>query len=322
MYQVEKQLSAVLISPNQSKQNRFTCICCRIKFETSELQRCHFKTEWHLYNIKRRICTLEPIDLDGFNEIQANHKDQANDSSSFVDLGESDPELSTDSQTLDDDDEWEKIDNDEFLDENYGDDEIEELLARMIKPDTCLFCDKKSSDIKGNVDHMNLNHGFFIPEEKYLIDLEGLMDYLGFKVGAGATCLWCNKQFSTLHGVRLHMQYKDHCKIFYDHEKAIGEFKDFYDYTRQEQIPMKPLDQLDIYKKRSERYASYNNRSLGVAKSSLSNKRIADPSEQAMDTRRARVIKKFSSQRAQSLLKDGLTNNRTARGRLRHQNPF
>lgn len=35
-----------------------TCISCRLVFFNSEIQRDHYKTEWHRYNVKRQVIFL------------------------------------------------------------------------------------------------------------------------------------------------------------------------------------------------------------------------------------------------------------------------
>ena len=47
-------------------QNSLTCISCRVIFNIPELQREHYKTEWHRYNLKRKIAELPPITLENF----------------------------------------------------------------------------------------------------------------------------------------------------------------------------------------------------------------------------------------------------------------
>lgn len=223
----------------------------------------------------------------------------------------------------DDEDNWEELDDNELLDEDYDEEEAAEMLAKVVSSDVCLFCSKKSCDIESNVKHMNLMHGFFIPEEQYLIDLEGMMEYLGFKVGAGATCVWCQKQFSSLHGARLHMLSKDHCRIYFDQDKATEEFKDFYDYSCQEQIPMKPLNELAIPKKRSEKYLEHQRALMLKQKESGSRQLIARSNPCTIaGTYQSKNIKKFSAQRAKRLLHIGMQNNNAMRGRLRQQNPI
>lgn len=268
-----------------SKQNCFTCICCKVIFETASLQREHFKSEWHLYNLKRKVCNLVPLNCDDFSQIIRNKppsviKEESNDS------------------------DWEDV-YEEDCDED-------ELVARAIKDNNCLFCDKKSASLKSSLKHMNLAHGFFIPEERYVIDLEGLMEYLGFKVGVGSTCLWCNKEFSTTHGARLHMIYKDHCKIYYNQENAVGEFKEFYDYSTQEKFETKKLSDLiprprrEIDHKRSIT-AVFNNRQCAVNN---------------FVHYKPKSFRKFDTYRAKMALRTYTSNNNTMRGRLRQQNPI
>lgn len=320
--------------------NKYTCVNCNVGFQSSAEQRSHFKTEWHLYNLKRKVCRLEPIDHDSFQKIQELTPKQETQSEPSTReekaLAKSErqqkrqleadqiPEEEGEKLDPDEEDDWEEVDDEELLDEDYDDDEVQEMLARVVKPTVCLFCDKKSPKIKDNLGHMTLRHGFFLPEEQYLIDLEGIMVYLGFKVGAGMTCLWCNKQFTTVHGVRLHMLYKDHCKILYDQEKAVGEFKDFYDYSGQVQIPMKPMDQLVVSKKRRGRDES---RSLVKHKVSGTSRQLVVRSAHAaalvsQNYHSRRSIKKFNAESAKRLLHIGMQNNNAMRGRIRQQNPM
>lgn len=325
--------------PTHSKQNKYTCICCRIKFDSADLQRGHFKTEWHSYNLKRRVCNLDPIDLDSFVTIQAAAPPKSDDQISTFEESVKDLPIDINAASTiitedDDDDEdgdWEEIDGEEMVDlfslYRTLDDEEKAALAEtsgtVIRPNTCLFCDKKSPNTGSNVTHMNLMHSFFIPEEQYLIDLDGLMEYLCWKVGAIATCLWCSKQFSTVHGARLHMIYKEHCKIYYDQDKALEEFGEFYDYSTQEHIRMKPLNELAIPKKRSERRAEHNQ--LVKSKSSRSDsKQLVAKGNLAMvpGSYQAKNIKLFNAYKAKILLRTGMANNNTMRGRLRQQNPM
>lgn len=46
----------------------FTCNTCGLSFPTAELQRLHMKTDWHRYNLKRRVASLPPISSEVFAE--------------------------------------------------------------------------------------------------------------------------------------------------------------------------------------------------------------------------------------------------------------
>lgn len=56
---------------------------------------------------------------------------------------------------------------------------------------------------------MGEKHSFFLPDLEFLIDLEGLLKYLGAKIGQGHLCIWCNEKknaFQSLDAVRKHMK--------------------------------------------------------------------------------------------------------------------
>lgn len=46
----------------------FTCNSCSVRFVSADLQRQHMKTEWHRYNLKRRVSGLQLISSDVFAE--------------------------------------------------------------------------------------------------------------------------------------------------------------------------------------------------------------------------------------------------------------
>lgn len=56
----------------------FTCNSCLIQFKSSDLQRYHMKTEWHRYNLKRRVANLPPINAAQFAEkLQISERERA-----------------------------------------------------------------------------------------------------------------------------------------------------------------------------------------------------------------------------------------------------
>lgn len=46
----------------------YTCNSCSLQFPTPEDQRSHMKSDWHRYNLKRRVANLPAIDEELFNE--------------------------------------------------------------------------------------------------------------------------------------------------------------------------------------------------------------------------------------------------------------
>jgi pre-60S factor REI1 len=46
----------------------FTCNTCQVAFKSSDLQRTHMQSDWHRYNLKRRVASLPPLSSEIFNE--------------------------------------------------------------------------------------------------------------------------------------------------------------------------------------------------------------------------------------------------------------
>jgi len=51
-----------------------TCITCGVGFRDAELQRGHYKSDWHRYNLKRRVVDLASVTEDQFLERQTLQK--------------------------------------------------------------------------------------------------------------------------------------------------------------------------------------------------------------------------------------------------------
>lgn len=241
------------------------------------------KTEWHRYNLKRRVAQLPPIDEDSFNTKVASLSVTDDTTNQNQDKAESKRdqrrrekqdilqkkreilararEAMMKEQTTNNKDSSSKADPHQGVTEvsnnnvngNVSDADItnptlespEEVEERIIKEKmsnkvdipvtTCLFChtNKKAifSDIDGVVEHMSVKHGLYIPETRYLVDREGLLKYLGEKIGLGNVCLCCNYQGKDIWAVREHMLTKRHMKIPYELEDEKLEISDFYDFS-------------------------------------------------------------------------------------------
>lgn len=252
----------------------FTCISCHVAFKEPNVQREHYKTDWHRYNLKRKVVDLPPVTAEGikllfhFTQLmikpklhlvfqqrvleQRAHADQQEASKSvtpycnyckkkfgsekshenhllskkhqenvlnglkYVNVK---PEAAEDTIVIDeaiedDSDEWE--DDDE-----------------AIPVTSCMFCNHKSDTIESSLKHMSFQHSFFIPDFEFVIDMEGMLTYLGERVGQGHICMWCGhlgRQFPSAEAVQKHMLDKGHCKMFHEGEVLL-EYSDFYDYS-------------------------------------------------------------------------------------------
>lgn len=94
----------------------------------------------------------------------------------------------------------------------------------------CLFCNTLAPTLDANVVHMKRAHGMFIPERAYLVDLEGLVNYLYDKIHALHECLYCGQVRYTATGTQTHMRDKGHCMIAFESEAEMLDVGEFYDF--------------------------------------------------------------------------------------------
>ncbi|CAG9858661.1 unnamed protein product [Phyllotreta striolata] len=239
----------------------FTCISCRVAFKDAELQRSHYKTDWHRYNLKRKVADLPPVTSEEFqirvynqrnaDELQKQDKSVhclacckvfGNQNAYDNHLNSKKHKENEKSRSLNDvseanaktNEKIEKVSRESVSEvEEVDSDEWDEFSENPIDNNECLFCPHQSNNFYKNLDHMTIVHSFFIPDIEYCTDLEGLLRYLGEKVSEGFMCLWCNengKTFHTSEAAKQHMVDKGHCKMIHD-GIALAEYADFYDYS-------------------------------------------------------------------------------------------
>jgi pre-60S factor REI1 len=105
-----------------------------------------------------------------------------------------------------------------------ADDMVEVLLNQ------CLFCNTICEDVDENIKHMAKQHGMFVPEKEFLVDLEGLLSYLHEKIHDDHQCLYCGQLKHTASGIQTHMRDRGHCMIPYSTEDEMLEIGEFYDF--------------------------------------------------------------------------------------------
>jgi pre-60S factor REI1 len=80
--------------------------------------------------------------------------------------------------------------------------------APRLEETDCLFCTHKSETFEENMTHMTTTHSLFIPDIEFLVDLRGLIRYLGEKITVGNVCIFCNgkgRGMRSVDAVRKHM---------------------------------------------------------------------------------------------------------------------
>lgn len=143
-----------------------------------------------------------------------------------------------------------------FVPEDASEDDVQKALKERLATATridatkaCMFCrkdfsaeesshpsqDEKERAFTALLSHMTNAHSFFIPEQTYLMDKPGLLQYLADKIFISHMCIWCNtrsKVFSSTDAVQRHMHTKGHCRIAYASETDQLELSDFYDFSK------------------------------------------------------------------------------------------
>ena len=46
----------------------YTCITCRVAFASPDLQRAHYKSDWHRYNLKRKVAEMPAVTAEEFKQ--------------------------------------------------------------------------------------------------------------------------------------------------------------------------------------------------------------------------------------------------------------
>jgi pre-60S factor REI1 len=243
-----------------------TCFTApEVTFNDRESLQDHYKSDWHRYNLKRKVAGLPPLPKDQFEArkaaaLAAKNDQETKASSHKLDhVKEKKKEkvavrVAGKKQRAKEMAEKEKLkppkpptllqeymkNNETNHDENKmndNDDENskseEEEEEEDFEVDLCrsIFDSNLAEDVDESLSYMAKKYGFFIPDVEYVSDLNGLVEYLHEKVGLGHTCLYCNKVYRSANSCRQHMVDSSHCKIRYDEQEDMDEISDFYDFS-------------------------------------------------------------------------------------------
>lgn len=208
----------------------FTCASCHSIFGNAESQRAHYQSDWHRYNLRRKVAELPPVtesvflsrlDLLGRETAAAgaaptghifdctacrktfaseksfeNHiKARKHLEAVSAGVGSSLPALGKKSGSHPG--EGSKASSNLYLDKDASEEQIREALesrlslARRLRPEECIFCNHCSEGFESNMEHMTKEHSLYIPDLDFVEDLQGLVAYLADKVGVAFCCLYC-----------------------------------------------------------------------------------------------------------------------------------
>ncbi|KAJ9627140.1 pre-60S factor rei1 [Taxawa tesnikishii (nom. ined.)] len=225
----------------------FTCNTCQVAFRSSDLQRTHMQSDWHensytnhLGSQKHKIQAAKRQ----FNLAAGDDVETSSVMSSTFSLGEpidtasshdgvDDAETRSEVSAVTDGLQQANLDDQEAPLSETPTNTTQTAAtddAGEVPLNQCLFCNFASGDVSQNVTHMSKHHGMFIPEQEYLVDLEGLLGYLHEKIYDIHECLYCGQMKHTTSGIQTHMRDRGHCMIAYSSEEEMLEIGEFYDF--------------------------------------------------------------------------------------------
>ncbi|KAI8996753.1 C2H2 type zinc-finger-domain-containing protein [Pilobolus umbonatus] len=251
----------------------YTCIACQVAFPTAQGQRNHYQSEWHRYNLKRKVVNLPHVTAEAFHAKSQAREEKAAETKKIIETATtycsdcrksfgssnqyenhlqskkhketaSKQELKKETKEVLAQKSNSKNPHRQEIEmtvpENATEEEINALIDEKIKAaprlneTDCLFCSHTSETFEDNMTHMTHTHSLFIPDIDYLVDLRGLIRYLGEKITVGNVCIFCNgkgREMRSTEAVRKHMADKGHCKIAYEEDDDAAELVDFYDFS-------------------------------------------------------------------------------------------
>ncbi|KAF9953781.1 hypothetical protein BGZ72_005172 [Mortierella alpina] len=251
--------------PQASIGQSTTCLTCGIRLPSLETQQQHHKSDWHTYNLKRKMVFLPPVSSEVFAQLVTASREQANpaevaqpecvpcgkkylsfqaydnhvNSKKHKQITAAYEKKQTNKSIASTESSSAAAETATTTSTTTTKDPVEQLAPSET---VCLFCSHSASDASSNYEHMRTAHGFFLPSTERLIDLSGMLTYLAEKLVRDHDCLWCTPSvfsqhlnpdqelhsgFATLASVRRHMLDKGHCKLAMD-QGAEREYADFY----------------------------------------------------------------------------------------------
>eukprot|EP00834_Sanchytrium_tribonematis_P001170 NODE_26_length_40862_cov_0.679513.p14 type:complete len:338 gc:universal NODE_26_length_40862_cov_0.679513:12613-11600(-) len=237
----------------------FTCGICGIAFSVGDQQRRHHGSDWHRYNLKLKMNGLPSVSAQ---EFQIKVEQKKVDASPLSDLVYTckpcNKQYVTENGYITHTQSKKHIENARGKEHEVDIQEKkkrvirvatdEEKLSKNVLIEECLFCPESFEKIEDAIDHMVTTHEFFFPDIEYLVDIKGLLLYLGHKVKIGFGCVWCHQLdqpekglFRSVVDCQKHMVDLGHCKIKFEDEHW-NEYAAFYDFTSMEDPTLVTLD--------------------------------------------------------------------------------
>jgi hypothetical protein len=180
--------------------------------------RAHVKSNWHTFNLKRKVAGLPPLPHALWEQKTA---------AAAKAQSEADAKLKKAAEKR-------ARNRGEHLAKKAEEAELkEEVPKEPEEPWTechCLFDNRTFDTFEENLEYMRRKYSFYIHDPEYCLDQKGLVRYLGEKIQRGHCCIYCHKTFPSLQACWNHMKDKGHSRLATDDESEM-EIEDFYDFS-------------------------------------------------------------------------------------------
>lgn len=238
----------IYIENSDLNKKIYNCYTCNIQIYNYSFFRYHFKSEWHKYNLKRKLLNLNAVNEVTFNEKvhsltkggsgpvsgsgddpansnQCAHKKHSNGKKKKEKKNQAElcsgKKTSNGSNCTNNNCEAQKI--------KYATKE-DVLMTKNVKYDNplvCFFDNRIFNSVEENIKHMNDNYTFYIPDLKYVTNLKKILLTIGKKIYEENICIYCFRHSKCVKSLQSHMICKSHTKLHADFFIFIQKYYDF-----------------------------------------------------------------------------------------------
>lgn len=248
----------------------YRCANCLINFQLEQDYKSHHRSEFHKYNMLRKMVNLPIVTEEQFTKHQ-NAKKLAVKTSikptrhesyfctsctkKFSNTATLNQHLATKKHIEKEKSQQSKtkqtpsVNEIEVTEETIREDKTlleEEEVVRsnpLKDQNACLFCNKLADSFAENFKHMEIKHGFFVTDKNFCKNLNGLYTHLANKIYKEKLCIFCENHkcggFKSGLAVQNHMVDRGHCFMNLDY---FAEFDNFYDFTEDNERIAKEME--------------------------------------------------------------------------------
>lgn len=234
---------------NQTKHKSLLgifCATCEVNFADEPEHKAHYKSDYHLFNLKRRMLQLAPITEAAFQKSLKEVLERSKNEKAKAALNNKKScEVC-----------WKEFKSAQTYQEHLKSKKhIQNEKNPVPKPEpkeitltaendlrVCFFCNLLCDDLDANLIHMEKEHGFFILEADFVKDKNGLLKEIVEQIFKDFGCLFCQfvkkKDWGSWRAAQTHMLEVGHCLMnpdyisyyskHYDYSKALKDLKEKY----------------------------------------------------------------------------------------------